>query len=151
MTTTDETTTTPAVPVAAPISRPVYVLMQPIAGYGEDVWTSWRGSELRMKTRYLHGRECSYTLLWQGPDGAARRKEGGPLVSGPFGDLIPQDPYLSDSRRKPVVTVDVEPGTDLLLILVADPERADLAAAPQVLVKIVDDRPLDFPHLVALV
>lgn len=147
-------TTAPAepegTPTPAPISQPVYVLMRPEAKYGADVWKSWRGSELRMRTRYLHGRECSYRLLWQGPGGSARRDERGPLVPGPFGAMIPQDVIVSDSPREAVVAVDVEPGADVLLILVEDPDKPDLVNAPKVLARIVDDRPADFPHLVAL-
>lgn len=124
------------------------VVMRPRPEYGEDFWTSVdgeKGVELVMTCRYVPRYPTHFSLMWVGPKGEARREQGGPVLPGPFGDLVAQSTVISAYPLPRPATVKVAAGQELDLVLVGDGETEDTATVARV--RITDDRRLEYPRL----
>lgn len=134
----NDTTTLPRIPI---------VPQSP--SYGADHWEVKLGPfagdhvvELRMRCRYVRSHAINFAVMWVGPQGEARLVHGGPMVSGPFGSLIPLAGVISNQRRdfRPTY-LEVKAGDELILVAPDGRESR---------VRIIDDRRYEYPKLVGV-
>lgn len=90
--------------------------------------------ELRMYAKYTRRVE-RFSIFYQGPGGACRTEQHGPMIQGPHGSLSAQATVIANSPVAQARYLDVEEGD----VLVLNGQR----------MVIVDDRPrTDYPRLV---
>lgn len=123
------------------------VTMRRAPEYGKDFWVS-QNVELVMGCRYLRGRGCRFSVMWLGAAGRARREYQGPIVAGPFGDLIPQATVMSAWPQELLPGIAVRTGDEVDLVLVAEGQSE--GDAPTTRVRVTDDDPRGYPDLVVV-
>jgi hypothetical protein len=103
---------------------------------GRDFHRSVPDFFLRMYGRYQN-RVCQWSVLIVGPEGESRQLDGGPMVPGPHGLLIPRPSVISAYRGES------EP-------VLMNVEEGDRIKVNGLLFDIRDDRPHYDPCLVAV-
>lgn len=105
--------------------------------HGDDNHSSTEHLVLRMRCR--HNGDTKFAIMVVGPDGAGRQRDGGPVVPGPWGALIPLPTVLSARPRSRPIE-----------IAVADGDRFQISSLLGTVFEIRDDRPMHYPRLVAV-
>jgi hypothetical protein len=125
---------------AARVTPAVHVVeLAALPNYGEDHWTSDVARDdqartvYRMHSRYGRG-TMRFSILYVGPQGEARRTQGGPVLSGPYCALVPMSSVISAWKGPREEAVEVKEGDVLLL-----------NGVPMIL---IDDQRYEYPHAV---